>query len=90
MNIHAYEEIVIGGISTKVLQIMLFTSQWVSKNYYYPLNRLTQRISYPPILPPNPPPIFPHILLFIIIHNQIIIILIQIMMMNCIVALYFR
>ena len=36
---------------------MLFTSQWVSKNYYYPLNRLTQRISYPPSLPPNPPPL---------------------------------
>lgn len=57
MNIHAYEEIVIGGMSTKILKKMYFTSQWVSKNYYYPLNRLTQRILYPPILPPNPPPL---------------------------------
>ena len=63
MNIHLNEEIVIGGIVTKVSQKMLFTSQWILNNYYNPLKRLTQRIYYPPILPPppilSPPPVLP-------------------------------
>ena len=64
MNIHANEEIVIGGIVTKVLKIMLFKSHWINNIYFNPLKRLTQRMYYPPILPPpvlplNPPPVLP-------------------------------
>ena len=65
MKIHANEEIVIGGIVTKVLKIMLFRSTWINNNYFNPLKRLTQRMYYPilppPILPPPtlPPPTLP-------------------------------
>ena len=56
MNIHANEEIVIGGIVTKVLKMMLFKSEWINNFYFNPLKRLIQRIySPPPILPINPP-----------------------------------
>ncbi len=56
MNIHANEEIVIGGIVTKVLKMMLFKSEWINNYYFNPLKRLIQRIySPPPILPINPP-----------------------------------
>ena len=67
MNIHANEEIVIGGIVTKRSKIMLFRSQWINNNYFNPLKRLTQRMYYPilhtstlppPVLPLNPPPVY--------------------------------
>ena len=69
MNIHANEEIIIGGIVTKVLKIMLFRSTWINNNYFNPLKRLTQRMYYPilpppppilppPVLSPNPPPVY--------------------------------
>ena len=63
MNIHANEEIVIGGIVTKISKKMIFTSQWINNHYYNPLKRLTQRILYPPILlppalPQNYPPVY--------------------------------
>ena len=38
MSIHANDEIVIGGIVTKISKIMLFKSSWLFNNYYYPLN----------------------------------------------------
>ena len=43
MNFHAIRQIVIGGITTKVLNIMLFKFNWLNKNYFLPLKRLTQR-----------------------------------------------
>ena len=43
MSIHANEEIVIGGIITKVPKIMLFKISWLFYCYYYPLNRFTRR-----------------------------------------------
>ena len=43
MNIHANEVIVIGGITTRVLKIMLFKSNWVFQNFIWPLKRLTQK-----------------------------------------------
>ena len=43
MNFHAIEQIVIGGITTKVLSIMLFKFNWLNNNYFLPLKRLTQR-----------------------------------------------
>ena len=56
MNIRANEEIVIGGIVTKVLKMMLLKSEWLVFFYFNPLKRLIQRIySPPPILPTNPP-----------------------------------
>ena len=56
MNIRVNEEIVIGGIITKVSKKMLFKSEWLIFYYFNPLKRLIQRIySPPPILPINPP-----------------------------------
>ena len=43
LNFHAIEQIVIGGITTKVLNIMLFKFNWLNKNYFLPLKRLTHR-----------------------------------------------
>ena len=43
MNFHAIRQIVIVGITTKVLSIMLFKFSWLNKNYFLPLKRLTQR-----------------------------------------------
>ena len=43
LNFHAIEQIVIGGITTKVLSIMLFKFNWLNNNYFLPLKRLTQR-----------------------------------------------
>ena len=43
MNFHAIRQIVIGGITTKVLNIMLFKFNWLNKNYFLPLKRLTQK-----------------------------------------------
>jgi hypothetical protein len=45
MNIHANEEIVIGGIATKYSKIMLYRSRWLIDAYYSPLNRLTKRVN---------------------------------------------
>ena len=43
MNFHAIRQIVIGGITTKVLNIMLFKFNWLNNYYFLPLKRLTQR-----------------------------------------------
>ena len=43
LNFHAIEQIVIGGITTKVLKIMFFKFSWLNNNYLLPLKRLTQR-----------------------------------------------
>ena len=43
MNFHAIRQIVIGGITTKVLNIMLFKFNWLNNNYFLPIKRLTQR-----------------------------------------------
>ena len=56
MNIRANEEIVIGGIVTKVSKKMLLKNEWLIFNYFNPLKRIIQRIySPPPTLPTNPP-----------------------------------
>ena len=43
LNIHAIRQIVIGGITTKVLKIMVFKFNWLNNNYFFPLKRLTQK-----------------------------------------------
>ena len=42
MNIHANERIVIGGITTKVLNIMTFKPNFLLNFYYSPILRLTK------------------------------------------------
>ena len=42
MNIHAIEQIVIGGITTKVLSIMVFKFNWLNNYYFLPIKRLTK------------------------------------------------
>ena len=38
MGIRANEEIIIGGVSVKVLKLMVFTESWLKRNYFEPLN----------------------------------------------------
>ena len=42
MNFHAIEQIVIGGITTKVLSIMVFKFNWLNNYYFLPIKRLTK------------------------------------------------
>ena len=54
-GIHANEDFVIGGKVAKISKVMVYCSNWVMKNYYFPLKRLT---SPPPLPAPlfSPPP----------------------------------
>mgnify|MGYP006873156177 CR=1 FL=1 len=45
MNIHSNQEIIIGGISTNLSQLMLYRSKWLIDVYYSPLNRFAHRIN---------------------------------------------
>ena len=46
-GVHANEEFFIGGKTVRISQIMVYRNDWILKNYYLPLRRLTM-----------PPPIF--------------------------------
>ena len=48
-GIHINEDILIGGKIAKISKIMVYRSDWVTKNYYIPLKALTT-----PLLPFNP------------------------------------
>ena len=57
VGIHANEEIIIGGLVVRAIQIMTCTESWLSDYYYSPIKRVINMLSEPP----PPPPVSPRV-----------------------------
>ena len=57
IGFHLSNEIIIGGMSVKVLKVMACTEEWIIRNYIKPLSNISNTIFKPE--PPPPPRVVP-------------------------------